>query len=173
MTKIFSTLLLSSIVLVSQAEAFTSTAEVVYVDHRYTETTRQVPIRICETVEVPIYKTTKQSGDDDVISFILGAAIGSAVGNQVSSSNGAGAVGAIVGGALANEHQKKHNGSETTEIVGYKQQERCITEYQTESTQSYRYSRVIVDYNGIQIKLNRKNPNINVGDYINVDVSVK
>lgn len=168
------TVFLFSALLATTAQAqFNDSAEVVYVDHRYTSVDNRTPVQQCSTVDVPVYKTTTQQGGDDIVSFIVGGAIGSAVGNQISSANGAGAIGAIVGGALANEHQKKHNTRETNEIVGYRQVQKCSTQYQVETTQQYRYSRVIVEYNGNRIKLNRKNPNISVGDYINVDVTVK
>lgn len=106
------------------------TGTVTQVVPNYQTIEQRVPREECRTVEVPV--TKKKEGSDDVLSFIVGAAIGSAVGNQVSGESGAGAVGAIVGGALANEHQKKHSGSE--EIIGYRQINQCSTVYDSKST---------------------------------------
>ena len=86
------------------------------------------PRQECRIVEVPV--TQRKNGGDNIGSFIIGSLIGSAVGNQVSGADGAGAVGAIVGGAIANEHQKKYNSTE--EIVGYRQINQCSTVYDKE-----------------------------------------
>lgn len=112
-------------------------------DH-YQTVTRQIPHteRVCTTVEVPVYG----QGGDDIGSFIMGGVIGSAVGNQMSGADGAGAIGAIVGGAIANEHQKKHNGR----VVGYRQEQRCQnqTTYSTVTEEVYKYSTMSFIQNG-------------------------
>jgi uncharacterized protein YcfJ len=84
------------------------------------------PITVCKNVEVPIYG----QGQDDAGAFLGGAIIGSIIGNAASNANGAGAVGAILGGAIANEHQKKHH----RRVVGYREERQCTTEYRVVET---------------------------------------
>ena len=112
------------------AQRIVVTGTVTQVVPNYQTVEQRIPREECRLVEVPV--TKKLQGSDDVLSFIVGAAIGSAVGNQVSGDKGAGTVGAIVGGALANEHQKKHKSTE--EIVGYRQINQCSTVYASKST---------------------------------------
>lgn len=107
----------------------------------YRDVIRSEPhtVTVCEDVRVPV--TKKEKGSDDLVSFIVGAAIGSAVGNQVNSNNGSGTIGAIVGGALANEHQKKQ-GSE--QVIGYRTEQVCQqqTQYTKVSQQVYSHSTI-------------------------------
>ena len=132
--KVFHAVVLSCTLGFYSALAFSGQAMVVgkvtQVVPNYQTIEKRIPVEECRLVEVPV--TKKKEGSDDVLTFIVGAAIGSAVGNQVSGESGAGAVGAIVGGALANEHQKKHNSSE--EIVGYRQINQCTTTYNSQTT---------------------------------------
>ena len=51
---------------------------------------------------------------------------------QIGDSKGNGALGAIIGGAIANEKQKKQG---TTTIVGYKRERVCETTYPQETQQ--------------------------------------
>jgi uncharacterized protein YcfJ len=96
--------------------------------HSYVDNTVE-PITVCKNVDIPIYG----QGSDDAGAFIGGAIIGSIIGNAASSANGAGALGAILGGAFANEHQKKHH----QRIVGYRQERQCTTEYRVVETHRY------------------------------------
>ena len=59
--------------------------------------------------DVPVYE--KKSGGDDIGGLIVGGLIGSAIGNKLSDSNGAGAAGAVAGALLGREASKnKGNG---------------------------------------------------------------
>ena len=57
--------------------------------------------------------------------MILGGLIGSAVGNKLSDSNGAGSAGAVAGALLGRERAKQT--AKAGDIVGYRQQEICQT----------------------------------------------
>ena len=134
----------------------------------YKSVTRQIPSQSCSTVDVPIVK--RSGGGDNIGSLIIGGLIGSAVGNQVSGADGAGAVGAIIGGAIANEHQKKHSG--TDEVVGYRQENRCTTTYHSETYEELNYTKITVDLgNGLTYTYNTKR-NVNVGDTVRLRVEI-
>lgn len=148
-------------------------ARVLHVEHRYSTVKTQHPVTQCTTQQVPIYSTQANKGSDNIGSFIVGGLIGSAVGNHISGAAGAGTIGAIVGGALANEHQKKHNTTQTDQVVGFREIENCRTVYESVEQQKYRFSYVLVEYAGKQFKINRHDQSIKSGDYINVDVTVK
>ena len=77
--------------------------------------------RICDVRDVPIYAEGKKK--DDLGSMIIGGLLGSAVGNKLSDSNGAGAAGAVAGALIGRSHANAS--SSNGEIVGYKQQEVC------------------------------------------------
>lgn len=96
--------------------------------HSYVDNTVE-PITVCRNIDVPIYG----QGGDDAGAFIGGAIIGSIIGNAASSANGAGALGAILGGAFANEHQKKHH----QRIVGYRREQQCTTEHRVVETRRH------------------------------------
>jgi len=104
------------------------TGTVTQVVENYRTMEIQHPRKECSMVEVPIVKQS-QNGDD-IGSFVLGAIIGSAIGNAATDGNGAGTVGAVIGGAMANEHQKRHSTNE--QIVGYRQVQQCRTVYDKE-----------------------------------------
>ncbi len=80
--------------------------------------------RVCRTEDVPIYGTA-QSGQSDLGAMIVGGLIGSAIGNKLSSNDGAGAAGTVAGAILGGEHAK--NSAKRGEVVGYRQQNICET----------------------------------------------
>ena len=94
--------------------------------------------KVCNVQDVPVYE--KKSGGDDIGGLIVGGLIGSAIGNKLSDSNGAGAAGAVAGALLGREASKnKGNG----EIVGYRREEVCeikrvILEEKIERIDGYR-----------------------------------
>ena len=81
--------------------------------------------RVCRTEDVPIYGET-QSGQSDLGAMIVGGLIGSAIGNKLSSNDGAGAAGTVAGAILGREHAK--NTAEQGKVVGYRQQNICETQ---------------------------------------------
>ena len=78
---------------------------------------------ICEIREVPVYGENQQS--DELGSMIIGGLLGSAVGNKLSDSDGAGTAGAVAGALFGRARANKQ--ATDGDIVGYRQQEVCET----------------------------------------------
>lgn len=105
----------------------------VYVQDMFRDIVTRTPtqIQVCEDVAVP--------GKADLGKTIIGGAIGSAVGNQVSKSDGAGAAGAVIGAIIAN--------SDNPSTI----ERRCRmeTRYGQTTTQSvYSHSQITFTYEG-------------------------
>ena len=85
--------------------------EVISVMERTREVIRQTPLteRVCQDKDVPVYGSNGQQ-KNDLGSMIIGGIIGSAIGNKMSDSEGAGAAGtvagAIIGKTTADEANK-------------------------------------------------------------------
>lgn len=108
-------------------------------DH-YTTTHQRVPVSQikCTTTRVPVYANHTRPQTPNFGEIIVGAAIGSAVGNAISEKDGVGTLGGIVGA-----HSAMKNGTGRDQvIVGYENVEQCkpTTAYRTESTRSYSHS---------------------------------
>ena len=84
----------------------------------------QIPFQSCSIQKVPIYG--KIQSQPDVGAVVGGAVLGGIIGKAVTKKDKGAAVGALVGGALANENQKTKT---TTGIVGYEDRQRCQTQY--------------------------------------------
>ena len=109
------------------AERLMVTGTVTNVIPNYKTISTQHPRQECRIVEVPV--TSQRDNGDNLGAFVIGAIVGSAIGNAATEGNGAGTAGAILGGAIANEHQKKHN---SREVVEYRRVNQCSTVYDTE-----------------------------------------
>lgn len=128
--------LLASIVLVP---GIASAQHNVYVQDMFRDRVIHTPVQVqvCEDVAVP--------GRADLGKTIIGGAIGSAVGNQVSKSDGAGTAGAVLGAIIAN----RDNPSSV--------ERRCRIEsrYGQSTTQSiYSHSQITFTYEGKVYTLN-------------------
>ena len=100
--------------------------EVIAVENLTRVVSVQKPHRSCYTVDVPVYGNTGSSSTND---SIVGALIGGAIGNQFGNGSGKDAMtvlGAIVGADAAKKNNRGSN------VVGYRQENRCTTEYITE-----------------------------------------
>jgi uncharacterized protein YcfJ len=139
-------------------------ATVISAQPKYATTVQQVPNQSCGIVDVPIYgsQNTDTSGNT-----IIGAIIGGAIGNQIGTGKGNGAAGAVIGGLLGNQHGKNNN----QQIIGYRQENRCTTTYTSERVERFIGTYVTVDYNGMQMSYTT-NRNVNVGDQVNIRVSL-
>jgi len=105
----------------------------------YKNVTRQIPYtqQVCQLIDVPIYGTTGNgaSGADVLGGMIIGGLLGKGV---TGKDNGA-AAGAILGGVIAAD---KKQGQQV--IVGYRQEQRCntVTQYDTTTEQVYSHSTI-------------------------------
>jgi uncharacterized protein YcfJ len=151
---------------------YVQNATVVEVSPKYEQFRVTNPQQVCQQVEVPVYRTTTQRGGDNLGSFIVGAVIGNAIG-KATGVDGGQAIGTIIGGAVANEHQKDHNTSSTNEIIGYRQEQRCGTQYSTEVQERFIGNYVTVDYNGMRMSYTTRDANVKIGDLVRITVAIR
>jgi len=109
-----------------------------YLKHVYTtvETEKRVANRVCNEVDVPIYKNSGKSTTGEVLG---GAIIGGVIGNQIGKGKGNDAA-TILGAILGADFANKKGGEKV--IVGYKRTTVC-EDYPTfvkEITLVYQYS---------------------------------
>ncbi|MDB4251550.1 hypothetical protein N9831_02465 [Amylibacter sp.] len=103
----------------------------------------EIPYIKCELKKIPIYGK-KNHGNDDIGSFIGGAVIGGIIGKVVTEDDGAAALGAILGGALANESQKNEP---VEKIIAYEKKEICTEEIKIVQTEKEVYSHSSIEFN--------------------------
>ena len=95
----------------------------------------QIPFQSCSIQKVPVYG--KIQSQPDVGAVVGGAVLGGIIGKAVTKKDRGAAVGAIVGGALANENQKTKT---TTGIVGYDDRQKCETKFKNSPKEEVVYS---------------------------------
>ena len=95
----------------------------------------QIPFQSCSIQKVPIYG--KIQSQPDVGAVVGGAVLGGIIGKAVTKKDKGAAVGALVGGALANENQKTKT---TTGIVGYEDKQKCETKFKNSPKEEVVYS---------------------------------
>ncbi len=120
-----------------------------YLTHHYIWETVQhrQSNRVCKDVDIPIYSTKDKTGN-----IIIGSILGGIIGKQVGDDDGATALGAILGGAIANADAE----SKKT-VVGYKRTTVCEDHptFITEERKIYKYSTLrFKDKNGFQYDIN-------------------
>ena len=122
----------------------------------------------CRVNQVPIYGTVQ--GQASTGDALAGAIIGGVIGNQVGGGSGKDAatvLGAIIGADVANKR-----GSQSQEIIGYREEQTCnnVTYYETqEELKNYT---IQYEWRGIQGSTLTYN-NYRVGDRIPVEVTVR
>jgi outer membrane lipoprotein SlyB len=124
-----------------------------YLKHVYTtvETEKRVANRVCNEVDVPIYKNSGKSTTGEVLG---GAIIGGVIGNQIGKGKGNDAA-TILGAILGADFANKKGGEKT--IVGYKRTTVCENKPTsvTEERKVYQYSTLrFQDKNGFQYDIN-------------------
>ena len=95
----------------------------------------QIPFQSCSIQKVPVYG--KIQSQPDVGAVVGGAVLGGIIGKAVTKKDKGAAVGALVGGALANENQKTKT---TTGIIGYEDRQRCQTKFKNSPKEEVVYS---------------------------------
>jgi len=95
----------------------------------------QIPFQSCSIQKVPVYG--KIQSQPDVSAVVGGAVLGGIIGKAVTKKDKGAAVGALVGGALANENQKTKT---TTGIIGYENRQNCETKFKNSPKEEVVYS---------------------------------
>ena len=107
----------------------------------------QIPFQSCSIQKVPVYG--KIQSQPDVGAVVGGAVLGGIIGKAVTNKDRGAAVGALVGGALANENQKTKT---KTGIVGYENRQQCQTKFKNFPKEEivYSYSTITFTFDGKQ-----------------------
>ena len=113
------------------------------VEHFYYSYTEEVPEtkRVCETIQVPIYKEVNRGASGtDVFGGLL---IGGLLGKVLTGNDKGAAVGAVLGGITSAERNK------TKQVIsGYRNVREC-----SEKTYTMEYQRDAYDYSELTFKL--------------------
>jgi len=122
----------------------------------------------CRIVEVPVYGSVhSQASTGDTI---IGAVIGGAVGSQFGKGSGKDAMtvlGAIAGADIVNK-----NASNSSQIVGYRQEQTCNNVKFYETQEQVKNYTITYEWNGNQGRTVTYN-NYRVGDRIPVNISIQ
>jgi len=145
-------------------------ATVVEVVPKYRTSTISTPRNVCVEVEVPVYGKT--GGNHDKTGDVLtGAILGGIIGNNIGNGKGNGAAGAVIGGLLGNAHGDNRNRGQDV-IVGYRKENRCTTEYDTVTQETFSHNIVIAEFAGIKYQYETTR-NVSVGQTVQARVSVQ
>ena len=108
------------------------------------------PHRSCNTVEVPVYGNV--GGGASAGDVLGGMIIGGLLGKGVSGNDKGAAAGAVIGGMISADKNTQQG------IIGYRQENRCTTEYITELQERNAGYRVTIEVEGntIQTVTDRK-----------------
>ena len=117
------------------------------IEDKYSTKVRNIPVTTeqCRTVNVPIYAGTAAK-KDQFGEMVLGAAIGSVIGNEISDDKGVGTIGGIIGAKIASDNAQSND----QEIVAYSEEERCetIRSYEKEYVENYSHSYITFELDG-------------------------
>ena len=126
------------------AETYYVTGTVQSIEPVYSSTNIYTPETRCRNVKVPVYGKVVSSSGASGADVLGGMVFGALLGKALTNDNNAAGVGAVMGGVVAAEQQKKI----TTKVVGYNTEQRCEV-VQTVSQQSaIKDYRVIYSWNG-------------------------
>ena len=111
------------------------------IEDKFVNKVRNVPVTTeqCRVHQIPVYADVApprdQFGD-----ILIGATIGSVIGNELSDQHGAGALGGVIGGKIAHDRAQ----AQSRQVVGYRNEERCelVRVYEREYVEEYSHSYV-------------------------------
>jgi len=132
---------------------------IVSVTPQYTENVRRIPNRVCKQVDVPVYQNNNSNN------IITGAIVGGIIGHQFGDGNERKSnrnAGAIIGGLLGSQN---HSGN----IIQYRRQQQCHTEYYNDVETFISHYNIIVEVNGNRSYHQTGTP-YSVGDKIRMKV---
>lgn len=138
------TILATVIGLANTAHAgnITTTGEVIRIEPIYTQVSNRQPKQICGNVDIPVYGSggNNNAGANALAGMIIGGILGKGV---TGKDNGA-AAGAVIGGIIGAD-KGQNNGRQ---IIGYRSEYRCSTEYQSVQSNIVNEYRVTFNVNG-------------------------
>ena len=145
--------------------AFVAKADTVngYIQDHYKSVVQQTPHnqQVCNDVYVP---NNNSVGPDNLLS---GAIIGGILGNNVVKGDNAGAAGAIIGGLIGSDMKGKKN----QVITGYRQVNKCNTQYNERTEEYLAGYRVSYEALGLNGTVSRTR-STSVGEMISVNVNI-
>ena len=141
-------------------------AVVTFVKPNYKQVTQTVPVESCSVEQVPIYAERKGQGATG-LDVLFGALFGGLAGKALTDKDEGAAAGAVIGGVVAAEAGR----ATQLEIVGYEDQEICMTRYVERTGSMVKDYTVRFEWNGHTGRGTTKTP-YQVGDPIDVVVTL-
>jgi len=122
----------------------------------YQTMTRQIPNQVCNTEMVPVYGEQKSKGITGAIvdggfgstEGMVGGIVGGVIGNQIGRGRGKDAAtvaGVLIGSQIGNKQAQQNN------VVGYREVQRCSTQYSTEQYEKLVSFTTTVEVDGTSI----------------------
>jgi len=146
--------------------ATADTAIVTFVKPNYKQVTQTVPVEACSIEQVPIYAEQKGQGATG-LDVLFGALFGGLAGKALTDKDEGAAAGAVIGGVVAAEAGR----ATQLQIVGYEEQEICMTRYVERTGSVVKDYTVRFEWNGHTGRGTTKTP-YQVGDLIDVVVNL-
>mgnify|MGYP001178846918 CR=1 FL=1 len=100
-----------------------------------------VPYEVCSNQKQPVYEEVLR--DNDPGAFVGGAIVGGILGKAITDKEGGAALGAIIGGTIANESQKSQT---RTKIIGHTNEIVCRTKFKKIPENFTQYSHSTISF---------------------------
>ena len=126
------------------AETYYVTGTVQSIEPVYSSTKLFTPETRCRNVKVPVYGKVVSGNGASGADVLGGMVVGALIGKALTNDNNAAGVGAVMGGVVAAEQQKKT----ATKILGYNTEQRCEVIQVASQQNTLQNYRVIYNWNG-------------------------
>jgi uncharacterized protein YcfJ len=150
-----------STTVVSANERFLAT--VTSIEPQYQTNVIRNPYQVCETVDIPIYGNV--GGGANAGDVLGGMIIGGLLGKGASGDDKGAAAGAVIGGMIAADKKQQQG------VVGYRQEQRCSTQYKEERVQTLKNYLIWYEWKGVTGRSYTYNQ-YSIGDRVPVSVSI-